>query len=66
MYAKQISSAATPCHMDCSKKLHQINSLAIVNVYVGLLLLITVLKIGKISILMTKSSFCMWISYRIK
>ena len=66
MLLEQISSTATLCHMDCSKKLHQVNLLAIENVYVGLLLFITVRKNGKVSTLMTMSSFCMWISYRIK
>ena len=47
-----ISNTATRCHMDCSKKLHQVNLLAIINVYIGLLLFITFLKNGKISILM--------------
>ena len=52
MLLEHISSTATLCHMDCSKELHQVNLLAIVNVYIGLLLFITVLKNGKISILM--------------
>ena len=52
MLLEHISSTDTLCHMDCSKKLHQVNLLAIVNVYIGLLLFITVLKNGKISILM--------------
>ena len=43
MLLEQISSTATSCHMDC-KKHHQVNLLAIVNVYAGLLLFITVLK----------------------
>ena len=66
MLLEQLSSTVTPCHMDCSKKLYQVNLLAIVNVYVGLLLFITVLKNGKTSVLMTMSSFCLWISYRSK
>ena len=52
MLLEHISSTATLCHMDCSKELHQVNLLAIVNVYIGLLLFIIVLKNGKISILM--------------
>ena len=52
MLLEQIVSTATLCHVNCSKKLHQINLLAIVNVYIGLLLFITLLKNRKISILM--------------
>ena len=52
-----ISSTAIRCHMDCSTKLHQVNLLAIVNVYIVLLLFITFLKNGKISILLNIVNF---------
>ena len=52
MLLEKIGSTAGLCDMDCSKKLHQVNLLAMVNVYIGLLLFITVLKSGTISVLM--------------
>ena len=45
MLLGQISSTATPCYMHCSKKFHQVNLLAIAHVYIGILLVITVLEV---------------------